>query len=71
VSASSEAGTVTITDTVSVVGIYIATSDPQLRATLQQQHAELLAHEASFSFNPGTRPEDLEQLRAAAKKRSE
>ena len=71
VSASSEAGTVTITDTVSVVGIYIATSDPQLRVTLQQQHAELLAHEASFSFNPGTRPEDLEQLRAAAKKRSE
>jgi hypothetical protein len=71
VSASSEAGTVTIKDTVSVVGIYIATSDPQLRATLQQQHAELLAHEASFSFNPGTRPEDLEQLRAAAKKRSE
>ena len=71
VSASIEAGRATIKDTVSVVGIYIATSDPGLRAALQQRHAELLAREASFSFNPGTRSEDLEQLRAAAKKRSE
>jgi hypothetical protein len=56
---------------VTVAGIYLATSDPELRTRLKQRHAELLAHEATFSFNPGTDSEDLEQLRAAAKNSSE
>ncbi|MFM7055670.1 MAG: hypothetical protein ACKO2P_01980 [Planctomycetota bacterium] len=68
VSAGVEASHVTVKDTVSVVGIYIATSNPELRATLKQRHAALLAHEDSFDFNPGTRSADLEKLRAAARK---
>jgi hypothetical protein len=71
VSATMEKGHVRITDTVTVAGIYLATSDPELRTRLKQRHAELLAHEATFSFNPGTDSEDLEQLRAAAKNSSE
>jgi hypothetical protein len=67
VSAVIEDAHVRITDTVNVVGIYIATIDPNLRAALQQRHTELLAHEASFNFNPGTNAEHLEQLRAALK----
>ncbi|MFM7037138.1 MAG: hypothetical protein ACKO2L_05385 [Planctomycetaceae bacterium] len=71
VSSTIEDAHVRITDTVNVVGIYIATTDPDLRAALQQRHTELLAREASFNFNPGTSAEDLEQLKAALKKGKE
>lgn len=67
--ATVENDSVIITDTINVVGVYIATNDPHLRPTLQQRHAQLLAHENSFNFNPGTRPEDLEQLRATIRKK--
>jgi hypothetical protein len=55
---------VQIEDSIHVVGIYIVANDPALRFKLQQNHAALLAREASFNFNPGSNPEHLEQLRA-------
>ncbi|MEY2726655.1 MAG: hypothetical protein RLZZ458_2522 [Planctomycetota bacterium] len=62
--AAVSAASIQIEDSINVVGIYIVANDPALRSTLQQRHAALLAHEATFDFNPASNPEHLEQLRA-------
>ena len=51
-------------DEVNVVGIYVVSSDPQLRAELTQSHAELISREEAFGFDPASNPEDLDRLRA-------
>ncbi|MEC7599589.1 MAG: hypothetical protein VX936_14485 [Planctomycetota bacterium] len=51
-------------DEVNVVGIYVVSSDPQMRAELTQSHAELISREEAFGFDPASNPEDLDRLRA-------
>jgi hypothetical protein len=52
-----------IEDEVRVVGIYGVTQDPGMRSEIQRRHRELVEHEASLKFDPGSRPEDLQALR--------
>jgi len=63
VTASIDSGRLVIHDTVNVVGIYVASPLPGLREKLQAKHAELIAFERSFVFDPASNDTDFETLR--------
>lgn len=58
---------VQVKDTLAKVGIYIATSDPKLRAEIAGRQMELLEQEASFNFDPATDDEDFAELEKMVK----
>jgi hypothetical protein len=62
---------ITITDVVTVKGIYVATNDPELRSALQHEHRQLLEHERALDFNPASDDEDFELLQNILAKKSD
>ncbi len=56
-------GIVTIEDRIQVCGVYIATSDPRLRAAIDAEAADLVSQESELGFDPGKDPEDLQALK--------
>lgn len=55
-------GGITITDTISKVGIYVAAARPGLREELAARRQELLAYEHSFEFDPAGNDDDFDVL---------
>jgi hypothetical protein len=53
-----------IEDEVRVLGIYVVTKDPMMRSEIQRRYRELVEHETSMDFDPASRLEDLQTLRA-------
>jgi hypothetical protein len=52
-----------IQDDVHVVGIYVATRDPELRGRVDAMHRELTEADLALDFDPGNRSDDLNLLR--------
>ncbi|MBX3420808.1 MAG: hypothetical protein KF752_04545 [Pirellulaceae bacterium] len=57
-----ENGYAFVSDTVRVVGIYIATADVNLRQQMVKRYSQLIHDEQSLDFDPAHRPQDLRQL---------
>jgi hypothetical protein len=57
-------GAVQIQDTVHVVGIYIVTNNPELRASLEVHNQQLKREENSLGFDPVHRADDTKALRS-------
>jgi hypothetical protein len=59
-------GRAIVTDTVQVVGVYVATNDPDLRGRLAERWRQFTQIEEAIDFNPAGSPDDLAVLRAVA-----
>lgn len=59
-------GRVTITDSLSKVGIYVATSDRELRNHMEARRKELIAYEDSLEFDPAENNADFAALASLA-----
>ena len=55
---------ISISDTIDVVGIYVATTDEALRSRIDRRHADLIEKENAIPFDPGNNERDRDQLRA-------
>jgi len=51
---------------VQVVGVYVATNDPELRGRLAERCRQLAQIEDATDFNPAGSPDDLAVLQAIA-----
>lgn len=54
--------TVTIEDTLDTTGVYIVTSNPELKAQMTSRYAELIAAEKALGFDPFANDADFEAL---------
>ena len=61
---SEDKSSVTVRDTVSVVGIYVLTNDPQYRWRLDARHRDRMSYERSLGFDPVNNSDDLRALKA-------
>ena len=59
-------GRAMVTDTVQVVGVYVATNDPELRGRLAERCRQLAQIEDATGFNPAGSADDLAVLKALA-----
>lgn len=59
-------GEALLSDTIHMVGVYVATRDDALRQALTARHRTLLDREAAIGFHPATSPDDLAVLTALA-----
>jgi hypothetical protein len=66
VTAAVKDGRAMVTDTVQVVGVYVATSDPELRGRLAERCRQLAEIEDAIDFNPAGSADDLAVLKAVA-----
>ncbi|MEZ6115255.1 MAG: hypothetical protein R3C28_01580 [Pirellulaceae bacterium] len=64
---SSDLREVTITDTIRVAGIYVVTTNPDLRTQLAAKHQALVETENVIDFHPGVNPDDTNSLVELAK----
>lgn len=62
VSWTAKDGGVEISDTRSLVGIYVAAPDKELRGRMAAEHQELLASEAALNFDPARNDADFAEL---------
>ena len=57
---------IVIDESIHVVGIFVATTEEELRSRIDQQQVELLESENAISFDPAGDKDDREQLREYA-----
>lgn len=56
-----------ISEKASLVAIYVATSDSNLRSYIEEKRLQLIAAENSYQFDPARNDEDFQQLQALVK----